>query len=77
MNLHEELMNGWCVVEFTKKNGDSSKVLCTTKPEYIPESLKPKGTGRDAPDGQVRVYAADRAGWRTIIENQITSVSKW
>jgi hypothetical protein len=75
--LREQLNQGWCVVEFTKKNGEHTKMLCTTKPEYVPESFQPKGEGRPEPEGQIRVYAADRAGWRTVTESQVTDFREW
>lgn len=75
--IREVLESGWSQVRFTKADGTESTLDCTTNTDLIPESALPKGTGREAPDHLVRVYARCREGWRSFHADRVLQIDDY
>ncbi len=70
----EQLRNGTCVVEFTKKNGDHRIMNCTLQSDFITQhNLTPVGGGAAVYDNQVRCVDVDIMEWRSFNIDSVTS----
>jgi hypothetical protein len=67
-HIKEMLQNGQVIhVEFTKKNGETRKMNCTTNLDLIPESEHPSEDRSNYIDEKViRAYDLDVEGWRSF-----------
>lgn len=69
--LRELLRINIVTVTFTKKDGSTREMLCTTMPEYIPPV-----SGNSAPsEALVTVWDLENAGWRSFKFDSIQSVN--
>lgn len=76
MNRNEmidALRKGYCMVKFTKVNGEEREMECTLNMEYIPESLTPKGGDTQPNDDVIRVFDVRAAGWRSFRVGNVLS----
>jgi len=63
-------------VEFTKKNGETRKMKCTTNPKLIPESLQPTGDNSNYQSEAIfRVYDVEAEGWRSFRTDSVKVVT--
>ena len=58
-------------VTFTKKNGETRRMICTQNLSYIPRSERPKGLVSHDP-AQIRVWDVVAREWRSMIYDSIT-----
>tara|TARA_R110002167_G_scaffold283894_1_gene489075 strand:+ start:475 stop:726 length:252 start_codon:yes stop_codon:yes gene_type:complete len=67
-HIKEMLQSGQVIhVEFTKKNGDTRKMNCTTNLDHIPESKHPtEDRASYISEEVVRAYDIDVEGWRSF-----------
>jgi len=67
-HIKEMLQNGQVIyVEFTKKNGETRKMNCTTNLDLIPESEHPSEDRASYVNEEVvRVYDINAEGWRSF-----------
>jgi hypothetical protein len=66
MDLKQLLKTKVLRVEFTKQNGETRKMLCTTSPVHIPPAHTPKGTLVNLNEETLRVFDIESQGWRSF-----------
>lgn len=83
--IKTHLQRGWIQVTFTKKDGTSREMLCTTNLDNIPLDFHPtKQTAPDAPEPEdpdfkveenpiITVYEFGK-GWRSFRLNSLTKI---
>jgi len=74
-DLRTKLKHGVWIVEFKKVDGTPSIMECTLDGRYLPPG-DPQDTGSKAAVNPtvLRVYAVDRAGWRSFKVLNVTKV---
>lgn len=73
-DLKTALQRGPVMVTFTKRDGDTRMMLCTTNIALVPSPKRPKGTGRPKPPGIVPAYDLNRNDWRSF---DLSRVQSW
>lgn len=68
--LRELLRTDIVTVSFTKKDGSTREMVCTTMPEYIP----PVSGNSASNEELVTVWDLENAGWRSFRFDSIQSV---
>lgn len=68
------LREGVVNIKFTKKDGTIRDMKCTLLPVYIPEDMRPKGTGSVTNENILRVYDIIEDDWRCFLVDNILSV---
>lgn len=61
-------------VTFTKKNGETRVMRCTTNLDKVPSASQPKGTGGNYSAETKRVFDLDKKEWRSFRLDSIISV---
>lgn len=72
--LRGVLLFGNALIEFTKKDGTTRKMLCTLNENVIPRDKAPKNTGRAKNDEVLAVYDLDKQEWRSFRYDSITRI---
>jgi hypothetical protein len=57
-------------VVFTKRSGETRKMVCTLKENALPSTV---GSGRSVPDGLICVYDLQNKGWRSFYLDSVQS----
>lgn len=73
--LRTALGKGLVTVTFTKKDGETRTMTCTTKMSEIPDENHPKGKVTNLADDLFRVYDVDAKGWRSFHYDQVTATA--
>jgi hypothetical protein len=68
--LRELLRTDIVTVTFTKKDGSTREMVCTTMPDYMP----PVSGNSVVSDSLVTVWDCENAGWRSFKFDSIQSV---
>lgn len=55
-----------CEVTFEKANGEERIMTCTLQDDFIPQDMKPKGTGKAKTHDTVSAYDIKAQGWRSF-----------
>lgn len=72
--IREMLREGLVNIKFTKKDGTIRDMKCTLLPFYIPEDMRPKGTGSVTNENILRVYDITEDDWRCFFVDNVLSV---
>ena len=72
--IRKMLREGLVNIKFTKKNGTIRDMECTLLPLYIPEDMRPKGTGSVTNENILRVYDIIEDDWRCFLVDNVLSV---
>ena len=67
-SIKDALYTGKTVISFTKANGEQREMLCTLRPDLIPEqpvSENEKRTRKENPDVQA-VWDLEKEAWRSF-----------
>ena len=75
------LAEGKCEVVFTKKNGETRKMIASTNSDYVKKDLvKPASSKSDnvTPGllNQIRVYDIEKNGWRSFVFDNLISIMR-
>lgn len=73
--LRTALAQGLVTVTFTKKDGETRTMTCTTKLSEIPDASHPKGKVTNLSDDLFRVFDVDAQGWRSFHYEQVTATA--
>lgn len=73
--LRTALAQGLVTVTFTKKDGETRTMTCTTKLSEIPDASHPKGKVTNLADDLFRVFDVDAQGWRSFHYDQVTTTA--
>ena len=65
--LHE----GKVEFKYTKKNGEARTAVGTLNIDIMGEDNKPKGTGYEITDSNIRYYDLNSEGWRSFITDNL------
>lgn len=68
--FHDMLRTSIVRISHQKLDGEERTRSVTLAPEMIPGDKMPK-TGRQSPEGMLRVFDVDLQEWRTIILNSV------
>ena len=75
-SLREYLREGTVIVTFTKMNGDTRNMKCTTNSEIMPQMESTTRTSkRTVPDDMLVVWDLESQGWRSFHFNQVTMIN--
>jgi hypothetical protein len=75
-NVKNTLFRGKALVEFVKTNGEKRSMICTLKPELIPEKTEnenPKRPKQENPDVQP-VWDLEKSAWRSFRFDSLTNI---
>ena len=72
--LKEILHSGEVTVTFLKKDGTQRKLVCTLKPEFIPEQASTGAERKSNPEVQA-VWDLENEGWRSFRYDSILGFS--
>ena len=78
--LQAKLRSGAHTVTFTKVNGDERVMPCTLVEMAIPESAKPKGTGKELTEKQLEnlgVWSIESQGWRSFKVKNVINIEPY
>lgn len=78
VNLHDALKalvsTNHAEITFVKKDGTDRTMICTTKPDSIPEGKQPIGESKVKENTDiVRVYDLENEGWRSFRVDSVKS----
>lgn len=73
-DLKRWLRNGLVEITFTKVDGTERTALATLCPNLIPDEYKPKGTGKDYTDRQLRFFEFNAYQWRSCLIPNLTGI---
>ena len=65
------LHNGKVEFKYIKKNGEERTALGTLNIDIMGEGNKPKGTGYEITDSNIRYYDLNSEGWRSFITDNL------
>ena len=74
VNINEfkkALHNGKVEFKYTKKNGEERTAIGTLNFDIMGEDNKPKGTGYEITDSNIRYYDLNSDGWRSFITDNL------
>jgi len=73
MDLAQKLREDVYLIKFYKKDGSEREMLCTLKPNLLPET---SGSPRKLPDHLITVFDLDIGDWRTVNLNTLFHFQK-
>jgi uncharacterized protein YgiM (DUF1202 family) len=76
IELKKKLHEGAVEFSYKKKNGDIRDAVGTLNSEVYGDENKPKGTGYEADESQIRYYDLNSEGWRSFIAENLISIKE-
>lgn len=76
--IRKELeMHDVCFIKFTKVDGTTRNMICTTQDCMIPRHRKPNGTMEYDMTRQVRVFDIVAQEWRSMVPDRVVEISAY
>lgn len=71
--IRQKLMAGPCEVTFTKVNGEERTMVCTLKPELLPQMEQVEGKTKK-PSESIAVFLPEEQVWRSFRVHSVKSI---
>jgi len=72
--IRQKLMTGPCEVTFTKVNGDERTMVCTLKPELLPQMEQVEGKIKKPSTAAIAVFLPEEQVWRSFRVDALKSI---